>query len=78
VTVAGNIAGMEKRNKYRFLVRRTRTKETTGKTKCRWVYNNNNSNNNNMDLGEVGPNGVAQDRNNCRAVVYAAMNPKVP
>jgi hypothetical protein len=66
----------DKRNVYRFLVRKRERKRSLGRTRCRWVDNIR------LDLGEVGLGdvdwiGLAQDRNMWRAVVNSILNPRV-
>jgi hypothetical protein len=75
---AGHVARLgEKRNAYRILNGKARRKETTRKTRRRWVDNIK------IDLREVGWNGVdwvelAQDRDQWRALVNTVMNLRVP
>jgi hypothetical protein len=66
-----------KRNAYRLLVGKPEGKRPLGRPRRRWVDNIR------MDLGEIGWGGVdwiglAQDRNQWRALVNAAMNFQVP
>jgi hypothetical protein len=75
---AGHIARMgEKRNVYTILVGNPEGKRPLGRPRCRWVVNIK------MDLREKGWNGMdwinlAQDTDQWRALVNAAMNLRVP
>ncbi|KAJ4438640.1 hypothetical protein ANN_14587 [Periplaneta americana] len=75
---AGHVARMgESRNAYRVLVGRPAGKRPLGRPRCRWEDNIK------MDLREVGYDGrdwinLAQDRDQWRAYVRAAMNLRVP
>ncbi|KAJ4450036.1 hypothetical protein ANN_01443 [Periplaneta americana] len=75
---AGHVARMgESRNAYRVLVGRPEGKRTLGRPRRRWEDNIK------MDLREVGYDGrdwinLAQDRDQWRAYVRAAMNLRVP
>jgi hypothetical protein len=67
----------KKRKTYRLLVGKPEEKETTRKTRCRWVDSIR------MDVGEVGWGdvdwiGLAEDRNRWRAVVNSVLNLRVP
>ncbi|KAJ4431809.1 hypothetical protein ANN_20414 [Periplaneta americana] len=74
---AGHVARMgESRNAYRVLVGRPEEKRPLGRPRCKW------ENNIKMDLREVGYDGrdwinLAQDRDQWRAYVRAAMNLRV-
>jgi hypothetical protein len=65
-----------KRNAYRLMVGKPERKRPLGRLKCRWVDNIR------MDLGEVGWGdvdwiGLAQNRNNWRALVNSVLNLRV-
>jgi hypothetical protein len=62
----------KKRSTYRLLVGKPEGKRPLGRTRCRWVGNVT------MDLGEIGWAGVAQDRDEWRALVNAAKNCRAP
>jgi hypothetical protein len=67
----------EKRNAYRILVGNPEGKRPLARSRCRWVDNIK------MDLREIGLDGgdwidLAQDRDQWRALVNAAMNLLVP
>jgi hypothetical protein len=67
----------EKRNPYRLLEGKPGGNRPPGRPSQRWVDNIN------MDLGEIGWGGVywiglAQDRDQCRALVNALTNIRVP
>jgi hypothetical protein len=67
----------EKRNAYRLFVGKPGGKRPLGRPRRRWVDNIR------IDLGEVGCgdvdwNGLAQDRNRCRALVNSVLNLRVP
>jgi hypothetical protein len=67
----------EKRNRYRLLVGRPKTRRLLLRPRCRWVHIIR------MDLGEVGWGdvdwiGLAQDWDKCRALVNVVMNLWVP
>jgi hypothetical protein len=67
----------EKRNAYRILVGKPEGKKPLGRPRRRWVHNIR------MDLGEKGWDGVdwidmAQDRDQCRALVNTVMKLRVP
>jgi hypothetical protein len=74
----GHVARMgEKRNIYRLLVGKPEGKKALGRPRHRWADNIR------MHLGEVGWGdvdwiGLAQDRNNWRALVNSVMNLLVP
>jgi hypothetical protein len=74
----GHVAQMgEKRNAYRILMRNPEGKRPLKKPRRRWVDNIK------MDLREIGWDGMdridlAQDRGQCRALVNAVMNLRVP
>jgi hypothetical protein len=75
--MAGHVAGMEKRNVYRLLIRKPKGKRPLGKPRRRWIYNIK------MDLLELGLGGVdwigvTQDRYRWRALVNAVMNLRIP
>jgi hypothetical protein len=66
----------EKRNAYRILVGKPEGKRSLGRPRCRWVDNIK------MDRREIGWDGmdwvyVAQDRNQCKALVNTVMNHKM-
>jgi hypothetical protein len=68
---------MEKRNAYRLLVGKPGGRRTPGRPRHRWVDNFK------MDLAEMGLSNVdwidlAQDRDKCRSLVNAVMNPQFP
>jgi hypothetical protein len=68
---------VEKRNSYRILLGKPEGKRPLGRLKRRWVGNIK------MDVRETGWGGmdsidVAQDRDQCRAVVNTVMNLRVP
>jgi hypothetical protein len=75
---AGHVALMgETRNACRILVGEPEGKRPLGRPRRRWVDNNK------MDLTEIGWDGmdwieVAQDRDQCRALVNTMMNLRVP
>jgi hypothetical protein len=75
---AGHVARKgDKRNAYRILVGNPEEKRPLGRPRCRWV------NNIKMDLREIGWDGMdwidlAQDRDQWRGLVNAAMNLRVP
>jgi hypothetical protein len=70
---AGHVARMgEKRNAYKILVGNPEGKRPLGRPRRRWVDNIK------MDLREIGWDGMAQDRNQWRALVTAVMNLRVP
>jgi hypothetical protein len=75
---AGHVARMgEKRNAYRILVGKPEGKRPLGRPRRRWVDNIK------MDLREIGWDGrdwidLAQDRDQCRALVNTVMNLRVP
>jgi hypothetical protein len=75
---AGHVAQLGgKRNVYRLLVVKPEGKRPLGRPRCRWVDNIK------MNLLEIGWGGVdwiglAQDRDNWRALVDAVMNLRVP
>jgi hypothetical protein len=67
----------ETRNAYMFLVGKAKEKGPLGRIKHRWVDNIK------MDLGQIGLGevgwiGLAQDRDNWRALAIAAMSFQVP
>jgi hypothetical protein len=67
----------ETRNAYRILVGKPEGKRPLGRPRRRWVDNIK------MDLGEIGWDGrdwikLAQDRDQCRALVNTVMNLRVP
>jgi hypothetical protein len=74
----GHVARMgETRNAYRILVGKPEGKRRLGRPRRRWVDNIK------MDLTEIGWDGVdwidlAQDRDQCRALVNTVMNLRVP
>jgi hypothetical protein len=74
---AGHVARIgEKRNAYRILVGKPEGKRQLGRPRRRWV------NNVKMDLREIGWGGMdwidlAQDRDQCRALVNTVMNLRV-
>jgi hypothetical protein len=73
-----NVARMgQKRNVYRILVGKPEGKRPLGRPRRRWVDNIR------MDLGEIGWDGMdwielAQDRDQCRALVNTVKNLRVP
>jgi PAS domain-containing protein len=75
---AGHVARVgEKRNVYRFLVRKPEGRRPLGRPRRRWVHNSK------MDLVEVGWGGVdwiglTQDRDRRRALVKSVLNLRVP
>jgi hypothetical protein len=62
----------ENRNAYRILVRKSGGKKPLGRQRHRWLDNIK------MDLREVGWGGMAQDRDQCRALVNTVVNLWVP
>jgi hypothetical protein len=75
---AGHVAQTrEKKNTYRLLMQNPEGKRPPGRSRCRWVDNIK------MDLGEIEWGdvdwiGVAQDRDNWRALMNVLMNLRVP
>jgi hypothetical protein len=76
--MAGNVARMrEKRNAYRILVRKQEGRKLLERTRRRWVDNIK------IDHIEIGWDdvdwiGLAQDRDQWRALVYTVMNLRIP
>jgi hypothetical protein len=78
MTWAGHMIQMgEKRNVYRLLVGKPQGNRSPGRPRHRWIYNIK------MEVFEIGLGGVdwiglAQDRDNWRALLNAVMNLQVP
>jgi hypothetical protein len=64
--------GGQRRTAYRILVGKPEGKRPLGRLRHKWV------NNINMDLREIGWYGLAQDRDQWKAVVNTVMNFQVP
>jgi hypothetical protein len=62
----------ERRNAYRILVGKSEGRRPLGRQRRRWVDNIK------MDLREMGWDGLAQDRDQWRALVNTVMNLRVP
>jgi hypothetical protein len=63
---------VERRNAYRLLVRKSEGKGPLGRPKNRWA------NNIKMNFGEIVCGGMAQDRDQWKAVANEVMNLRVP